>query len=273
VIVEEDEDAPYELVIVAADLGSIRPVVLDPARDLVTIGRGEACDVVLASSSVSRRHARLELRAGEWWIRDLSSANGTWVDGVQLVPDEPRRGRALRFGDVSVTLSRPMQKVPERLERRFDGLTQLPTGPAIEELLQQARAVGAPLALVVLDLDRFKRLNDTHGHPAGDAVLGDVVARVRAHLTPGDVLAREGSDTFVIGLPGVDLAAAVARAEAIRLVISGAPFRHHSATMATTASCGVALCEAHERGTHDARARADHRLGAAKAAGRDRVAW
>jgi diguanylate cyclase (GGDEF)-like protein len=136
---------------------------------------------------------------------------------------------------------------------------------AVAEELARARRTGAPLGLVVLDVDHFKGFNDRHGHQAGDDVLV-AVARVLGDVgRTEDRACRVGGEEFAVLLPGADEAAAAAAAERIRAGVAAA-----SAAEPITVSLGVAAT----RGEHDAAAlfaQADERLYAAKQAGRNRV--
>ena len=130
---------------------------------------------------------------------------------------------------------------------------------------------GAPLAVVALDVDHFKRVNDAHGHAAGDAVLAAVAARAAEALRAGDLLARIGGEEFAALLPGATLEAAAEVAERVRARIGAAPVPAGEARLAVTVSAGVAALAPAEDGAA-LLARADARLYAAKRAGRDRVA-
>ncbi len=133
------------------------------------------------------------------------------------------------------------------------------------------RAAGRPRAVLMADLDRFKAINDRHGHAAGDAVIRAFAERVRGALDAGDLVARFGGEEFVILLADPDPDRAMERAEAIRRSLAATPVRWNEAAIAATVSFGVAV---EEEGEDLARAieRADRALYAAKAGGRNRVA-
>ncbi len=140
----------------------------------------------------------------------------------------------------------------------------------VERERARARRDGAPLALLMLDLDHFKQVNDTHGHLAGDAVLCEAVARVRGALRPYDALGRYGGEEFVALLVGVDPTLAVQVAERVRASIATAPVRWEQREIPVTASVGVTAVGQGES-LADAIARADEALYAAKAGGRNRI--
>lgn len=141
----------------------------------------------------------------------------------------------------------------------------------LEELAHQAdRTGGGPASVVFFDLDHFKRVNDTHGHDAGDRVLrvvADVAARV---VRDGDLVARLGGEEFVIVAPGTGRDAAVGLAERLRQAIPDAV--EAAVGTRTTASFGVTTLRPGDDAI-DVLRRADARMYAAKRGGRDRVEW
>ena len=129
----------------------------------------------------------------------------------------------------------------------------------------------APVSLAIVDLDHFKRVNDTHGHPAGDALLKAVVATVQQAVRPGDGVYRFGGEEFCILFADTTSADAVDVAERVRAAIAASPFDVGTGTpLAATASIGVASSTAADQGA-DLLARADAALYAAKEGGRNRV--
>lgn len=129
------------------------------------------------------------------------------------------------------------------------------------------------LACLLLDIDRFKAINDTYGHDAGDEVLRAFAGRVRALTREVDIVARYGGEEVVIILPGTEIAEARAVAERIRLRIEREPFaiERGAKAIAVTVSIGVAEREARDQGPADMLKRADTALYRAKEAGRNRV--
>jgi diguanylate cyclase (GGDEF)-like protein len=142
----------------------------------------------------------------------------------------------------------------------------------LEQCVAQARRTGAPLSLMVLDLDHFKRINDEHGHEAGDACLARFAERMRASLDgPGVHLARLGGEEFAALLPDLVPAEAAARAETLRASLAGPVLARREGDQRITVSIGVAgLDPAREDGTDLFRA-ADRAMYRAKSDGRDCV--
>lgn len=131
-----------------------------------------------------------------------------------------------------------------------------------------------PVALAVIDLDGFKDINDTYGHPAGDAVLVQAVRSVAAAIRQGDLLARSGGDEFILILPRTNAQAAKAIAERVRSGIELTRFRHRRdlPPVRLTASIGVAVAEDALTDGNQLINRADDLLYVAKDSGRNRVA-
>lgn len=135
-----------------------------------------------------------------------------------------------------------------------------------EQVAGLARDTGASLALLYLDIDHFKRLNDSHGHAAGDAVLRGLAGALRQALPQHDVLGRLGGEEFCVLLPGQEQAQAVAVAERLRLLLAQVPRPDERLTV----SVGIAVLRADESVMQTLH-RADLAMLKAKQSGRDRV--
>ena len=146
-----------------------------------------------------------------------------------------------------------------------------------QELIRQKRT-GRPLALLVLDLDHFKRVNDTYGHATGDAVLVGFTQTCRESLRAMDVLGRLGGEEFLIVLPETDQAQAAVSCERLRAQIAQLEIPAQSGPVHISASIGIAVSAAPVEDPHAALAelmhQADTAMYAAKSAGRNRcMAW
>ena len=153
-----------------------------------------------------------------------------------------------------------------------DDLTGLSNRYGLHQALSQClaqRPPGRGPAVVFIDLDRFKDVNDRHGHAVGDAVLGLAADRLRAVVGAGDVLARKGGDEFVIVLPDADSATAVELAGRVVGALAE-PFRLASVEHVCGASVGVAVCPAHGEAIEELLRCADIALYESKNAGRGR---
>lgn len=129
---------------------------------------------------------------------------------------------------------------------------------------------GSDAAVMLLDVDRFKTINDTHGHAAGDAALREVAERLKSHLRAADVLARYGGEEFMVVLAGAPTDYAAIVAERLRLALSSDPISLGTARLSVSVSIGLAIAPAGCPVSH-AIAAADAALYRAKAAGRNRV--
>lgn len=139
-------------------------------------------------------------------------------------------------------------------------------------IAEESRLGGRSFAVMVIDLDRFKDVNDRYGHAAGDAVLVGVAQRLAGMIRPGDLLARVGGEEFVIALPKVTLGEALAVAERLCHAVDEAPFQlSHDRSLRVTASIGLALSLPGTEPTQAVLERADQALLAAKARGRNQV--
>lgn len=141
---------------------------------------------------------------------------------------------------------------------------------ALAPWMALSRRPGLPTALVVLNLDDFKRVNDSYGHPVGDAVLKTVVDICRQQLRDSDLMGRLGGAEFAIQLPRTGLVDAMMVAERIRAAVAGLPIKTEKAVLNLTASLGVTTIRA-EDSTVSLFKRADEALQKAKADGRNRV--
>jgi two-component system cell cycle response regulator len=158
-----------------------------------------------------------------------------------------------------------------------DGLTSLYNRRYMEShlatLVEQAAGRGKPLTLLVLDIDYFKAINDTHGHDAGDDVLREFATRVKKSIRGIDLACRYGGEEFVIVMPETVQAVAALVAERIRRRIAGEPFAIDSGAKAinVTLSIGLAALASNEDTGASILKRADQALYRAKRDGRNRV--
>ena len=156
-----------------------------------------------------------------------------------------------------------------------DGLTGLYNRRYLDETLEReiarAKREGHALALVMLDVDHFKRLNDTYGHQAGNQVLVALGALLRGDTRAEDVACRYGGEEFLVLLPHMSLEAARERAEAWRAHFAGLVMRHGELAMQTTISLGVSAYPDHGHSAEELTQSADLALYLAKHDGRNRV--
>ena len=164
-----------------------------------------------------------------------------------------------------------------RVQATRDHLTGLFNRGTVIEIAQrelaQAEREGESAAVILADIDNFKRVNDTHGHQIGDAVLCEVARRLSARIRAADVLGRYGGEEFLILLPACDASRAREIAERLRSVIADEPVDTASGAVWMTMSFGIALAQAGKHADWDAVVRAaDDALYEAKREGRNRLA-
>lgn len=249
-----------------------------------TIGRGNRCSLVSPDVTLSRTHAVIVRDGDEFLLEDLGSTNGTFVNHERVHRTILRHGDAIRLASgVRLQFQRVTHEEELVLVRLYeasvrDGLTGVFNRRHLEERLQAECAFaarhGTDLAILLFDLDHFKRVNDTHGHLAGDEVLRRVAEVVGGQIRREDVLARYGGEEFALVVRDVPIRSALslagrlrARIEALEVSFEGVPLR-------VTASVGVASLQSCVPPVTPARllARADEALYHAKESGRNRVA-
>jgi diguanylate cyclase (GGDEF)-like protein len=187
-----------------------------------------------------------------------------------------RRVLEILANQAAATISLIKDREQQRQLAVRDGLTGLYNRRAFGELFASAianedRREGGRLGLVILDIDHFKKLNDTYGHPAGDAALRSLARLLVQQLRKGDQAARYGGEEFVVILPGSDHERSMQAAERLRLALAKHRFVHDGSRIPLTASLGVAVWPDDAREPDALLAAADRGLYAAKQSGRNRV--
>ncbi len=141
---------------------------------------------------------------------------------------------------------------------------------ALREYMREFGSIGRPVGVVILDLDHFKKINDTYGHDSGDIVLRSLALALRQHTRYHDVLARIGGEEFAIVFPNTDERAITSLAERIRKAVQEMPLVLEGQRVQVTASLGAVIWDGSESG-QDIVKRADRLLYEAKSSGRNRV--
>lgn len=259
------------------------------SNESTMLGRSSKVDIQIDEDAISRNHAVIEHQADGVVIRDLNSTNGTYVN------DSPIRHHQLLDGD-QIKIGRTIFKFlsGSNIEAAYhdeiyrlttmDGLTQTFNKRhflrELEREMSRCIRYERELALVMLDIDHFKSINDTYGHLAGDYVLKQVAQRILGHIRHDDIFARYGGEEFALLLPESDKARAVQTCEKLRRLIEAEPFVFDRVSIPVTTSMGVAqLSEYSRQQLHQEHAvnsfvfikLADDRLYQAKNAGRNRV--
>jgi diguanylate cyclase (GGDEF)-like protein len=245
------------------------------------VGRGADNHVVLDGDSVSRRHAHFEQRGSAWLVVDDGSTNGTYCNDEQIA-----REAVLKNGDrvkVGPTIFKFLSgadveaQYHEEIYRMtiMDGLTQIHNKrylyEALEREIVRGRRHERHLAVLLFDIDHFKRINDMHGHLAGDFVLKEVARIIQSRIRRDEVFARYGGEEFAIVLPETSLEGAGALGEMLREKVAEHSFVFQADSIRVTISIGIALLMENDRQANDLIKRADEKLYQAKNSGRNRV--
>lgn len=250
-------------------------------RSPTRIGRDSDSEVVLKGDSVSRRHAQLELRGERWWLMDLNSKNGTFVNDGQIpMQHQLANGDLIKVGSNILKYLSGVDAEARYHEEIYkltilDVPTQAYNKRHLNELLgrelKRAKRHQRPLSLVMLDIDFFKRVNDEHGHLAGDYVLRELAKLVQTRVRREEVFARYGGEEFALLLPETTLDGAVSLAENLRARIEAHHFEFQGVHIPVTVSMGAAEVTTEDTVPTDLVARADEKLYQAKRSGRNRV--
>jgi diguanylate cyclase (GGDEF)-like protein len=215
----------------------------------MTIGRSDVADVRIDDDSASRIHARFVVNGGDVRIFDLDSTNGTFVNDRQVTELELRDGDYIQVGETIFKFlsgSNVEAKYHQEMYSltTIDGLTKAYNRRYFVEVLEReimrARRYERPLVLGLIDIDHFKKINDTWGHLAGDQILKDMSRIVLDTIRKEDIFSRYGGEEFALLLPEVGLDGAKILCERLRTSIEGAMFRYQDKRVQVTVSLGLA---------------------------------
>jgi len=257
-------EGDYDLVIVSLSLAGVDALRL--CSQLRSLDRTRMLPIlVIADPNDNPRLMRgLDLGVNDYLLRP--------IDRNEMLARVRTQVRRKRFSD------RLRDSVQMTIEMAvIDGLTGLHNRRYLERhlamLVQQAAARSKPLSLLLLDIDHFKAVNDSHGHAAGDEVLREFSRRVRKAVRNIDLACRLGGEEFVVAMPDTDAALALLVGERIRQKIAGERFQvSDGASLEITVSIGISSLEGREDTPEGLLKRADEALYRAKRAGRNRVA-
>ncbi len=250
----------------------------------VVIGRSLRAELCLDDDGVSRHHARIRASEGALWVEDLGSRNGTFVNGVRVVgTTKLEDGDKLHVGRSSILKFTYHDALDDSFQERVvlsalrDPLTRLYNKRYFDERLDAelrfARRHEAKLALLMIDVDHFKRVNDSRGHLVGDTVLTAVATTLARAIRNEDVVARFGGEEFVVLLRATALDAALQLAERLRRKVEELRVEvDGAAPELVTVSIGAAELRADHVDPSALVGAADRALYVAKQAGRNRVA-
>ena len=245
-----------------------------------TLGRGERTDIRVLDDGVSREHAAIERENGKMVLVDLGSTNGTFCNGGRVTRHDLTDGDKISIGATTILRFTYQDQVDEQYQKKLfesalrDGLTStFNRRYFIDRLHTEIRFAvrhEKSLALLFVDIDHFKKINDTHGHLAGDAVLAAVARVMTETIRAEDVLARYGGEEFAVICREIDAEGARILGERLRAAVEEERFEHDGKVIPVTISVGAAV----ESKVDDAQAfiaAADAAMYEAKRGGRNRV--
>jgi two-component system, cell cycle response regulator len=300
---DEDEEKNDETVIITqkVNLNELRNSVLEPylihvsgkdaglahkltdTNTTIKIGRDPTADVVLDDAHVSRFHAEIEIKGPEEiWLRDLKSTNGIFINGVKVEERELRDGDKILVGTRSYFKFCFQDSVDQNYQQNLfnaaniDNLTQCYNKKYFLDILNKefsyTKRKMQPLSLLMVDIDYFKKINDTYGHIAGDTVLKSVGNFFLKNLRLENFACRYGGEEFAIILRNTPADVALRVAERLRLGIQQGYITHKDKTINTTISLGAATYTGTNFNTpEDFIQYADKNLYIAKEEGRNRT--
>jgi diguanylate cyclase (GGDEF)-like protein len=277
------DSAPPSLVVLIGPTALIgRQFVLN--RKEFLIGRSSECDIQIDDRSVSRNHAKITVDATGVILTDLNSANKTVVKETQLQPNLPYRlnnNDQIKCGNVifkfyekgnlqAYATQALMEKaMKDPLTGAYAKGALLERGP---EVIKRSQSQNESLCIVVFDIDHFKKINDSYGHPGGDYVLKELGRLVLNNVIRSeDFFARYGGEEFVLILLKANLEIGLEVAERLRSTIQSHIFNYNGIIIPVTISLGVAELTAADKNWEDLFERADKALYQSKQSGRNRV--
>ena len=247
-----------------------------------SIGRDMKNNIVVDLDNVSRRHAIIRTRQGRSYVQDLGSTNGTYLNDQEVLEEALLRsgdfvkvgGAIFKFlsgGNIETLYHEEIYQLTIT-----DGLTQTYNKRYLMEFLE--REIGRclrykrALSLIMIDVDHFKKVNDTHGHIAGDFVLRELAQRIKQRIRKEECFARYGGEEFAVVIPESGPIKARRFAEKLRKLVADEPFTFEGKEMNITISLGIADMGSDMTEPAEFIKAADTHLYKAKEAGRNQVA-
>jgi two-component system, cell cycle response regulator len=283
VLVDDDdqtagERAPYFIVVAGIDLGRLYRV---EAAETI-IGRDDSAGIQVHDAGVSRAHAKIVRAAdGGVCVVDLGSRNGTLVGTERVERRVLADGDKVKIGRTILMFSMQDGVEASFYNEQYERATRDPLAHChsrkylVERLPSDVAFVGRhgmALTLVMIDIDHFKQVNDTHGHAAGDEVLRTTARVIQDSIRSDDVLTRFGGDEFVVVMRNTLTVAARIAAERIARRVADNVVTFEGKPISVTLSVGITTCTKDKLVTPDELLRnADRLLYRAKEAGRNRI--
>jgi len=273
---EKSAPSAYMVVISGPSFGEMYKL----KGDRTTLGRGDRADIRVLDDGVSREHAAIERDGGKMVLVDLGSTNGTFCNGTRVERHELADGDKVSIGATTILRFTYQDQVDEHYHKKLfesslrDGLTStFNRRYFVDRLHTEIRFAvrhEKSLALLFIDIDHFKKINDQYGHVAGDEVLAGVARVMTATVRAEDVLARYGGEEFAVICREIDAEGAGVLGERLRAAVQEQKFEHERRVIPVTISVGAAV-ESKIDDAHAFIAAADAAMYQAKREGRNRV--
>ena len=234
----------------------------------------------LDQEAVSRNHCRIRYEGDQFLIRDLGSTNGTYVDDELVEETRLRDGDQIKIGRTILKFMLGMNVETQYHEEIYrmmttDGLTQVNNKRYFDDMLERevsrARRYERHFCLLIFDIDNFKKINDTYGHLAGDAVLRQLGAIAKGRVRTNDVIARIGGEEFALITPEIHLEGAADLGRKLNRMVRDEVFAFENEHIEVTISVGAAEWQPYFEKADEIVKAADQKLYEAKRLGRDRV--
>lgn len=279
---ETKTTSAYLIIISAKTPATVGKMVKIEKGELI-MGRSPDTQLQCEDDGISRKHCKLSVAPnGNYQLVDLGSTNGTFLNGIKVNVATLQDGDKIQIGANTVVKFSIQDALEEQYQRSIyesatrDGLTRIFNKKYFLDTLKKEFAYclrhRVPLSLVMFDIDHFKKINDTYGHPAGDAVLQKVAQRVSDTVRQEDLFARYGGEEFSLMLRESASDKAIRCAERCRRAVDGSEFIFNGTPIKVTISLGVAtLFDSDFAQPEDLISAADKYLYRAKKGGRNRV--
>jgi diguanylate cyclase (GGDEF)-like protein len=271
-------DRAYLVVLAGASVGEMYKV----EGNKTIIGRGQKAQIRLFDDGISREHAQILVEGNHIFLQDLGSTNGTFCNGLKVDRKQLADGDKILVGSTTILKFTYHDNLDEIFQKQMyesalrDGLTKAFNKKYFTDRLESeftfSTRHASPLALVLFDIDHFKKVNDTHGHQAGDHVLAEISTLLTGALRAEDVFARYGGEEFAVICRGSDLTQAQVVGERLRKAVETHRFVYDGTHIPVTISVGIAvLPNPAVKDANDIVAFADQALYKSKNGGRNRV--